>query len=180
MNKPIFACLLLFTTINLHAQETPTKVPPVKTMLKTELPQLPKQLPNIKVTPIGIPTFTNILTRKTWNLTRWWTDAIRGYSISDPGFKFLADGTVSCNLWVPEAIDRFTSGTYSIISRNGNNINLVLKKGTNITMNCALNYNSTDGTLTGTYTLQVLPVTNPPANYKPGTVTGDMKLSQNP
>lgn len=47
-------------------------------------------------------------------------------------------------------------------------------------MNCNLIYNSSNKTLTGTYTLQVLPVTNAPTGYIAGTVTGDMKLEIKP
>ncbi|MGC4099997.1 MAG: hypothetical protein QM738_01520 [Ferruginibacter sp.] len=47
-------------------------------------------------------------------------------------------------------------------------------------MTCNLLYNSTNQILTGTYSLVVLPIANPPAGYTAGTVTGDMKLELKP
>lgn len=47
-------------------------------------------------------------------------------------------------------------------------------------MNGSLIYNNNSKTLTGTYTLQVLPVANAPMGYTPGTITGDMKLEIKP
>lgn len=177
MKKIFFSLALAIATVSLYAQEVPPQVPPIKEPLKIKPPTLPQQ--NVK--PIGrlpIPgQFPFILTSNTWNLTRWWITGSVGHSINDPAFKFLADNNVSCHLTTPEAKTTLDAGTYSV---HGDNVTIRLKKDPNVTMICNLVYNSTNKTLNGTYTLEVLPIANPPAGYTPGTVTGDMKLEIKP
>jgi hypothetical protein len=178
VKKIILLLSLAVTIIAANAQEAPPKVPPIKNVIDTKLPQLPQQpieIPGGR--PIKLPSkpdpITTSLTTHTWNLIRWWVTPNAGHSITDPSFKFLSNGTVSCSLTTPEAVTRLESGTYTV---HGNNVTILLKKNTNVTMNCNLIYNNSNKTLTGTYTLQVLPVTNAPAGYTPGTVTGELKL----
>ncbi len=178
MKKIFFSLAFAIATISLYAQEAPPQVPPIKEPIKIKPPTLPQQ--NVK--PIGKPIelpgqFPFILTSKTWNLIRWWITGSVGHSISNPTFKFLAGNTVSCHLSTPEAKTSLDAGTYSV---RGNNVTIRLKKDPNVTMICNLVYNSTNKTLSGTYSLEVLPISNPPTGYTPGTVTGDMKLEIKP
>lgn len=175
----MFILSLMMIIVSANAQEGAPKVPPQKNVINPKLPQLPQQP---KMVPLGSPAelpgrpnpVLASLTTHTWQLIRWWITGNTGHSVTDVAFKFLAGGTVSCNLSTPEAKTSLQTGTYTI---NGNNVSIVLKKDANVSMNCSLVYNSTDKTLTGSYTLQVLPIANPPAGYTPGTVTGDMKLT---
>lgn len=178
MKKAIF---FLFTAISLAAtaQESRPPIVPPKNVIDIKKPQLP-QNPVIKGTPIEIqPTIPKggavafALTSHSWTLTRWWVTQNAGHSITAPAFSFLVNGVVQCRLTTPEAKTVLESGTYTI---NGNNIRVILKKDTNVTMDCNLVYDAAAKKLTGTYSLQVLPIANPPAGYTPGTVTGDMAL----
>lgn len=177
----LFTVLLLMMTMLLHAQEVPPQIPPPKNMIDVKGPKLPPQPVKLIGNQIDLPPLPNtaaaILTLHSWKLIRWWTDPNAGHSVTDANFRFMTGGTVSCNLLTPEAKTSLQSGTYSV--RN-NNITIVLKKDANVIMNCTLVYNSSAKNLTGTYTLQVLPVSNPPAGYTPGTVNGDMKIEMNP
>jgi len=169
---------LTATIISAHAQEAPPQVPPKKNMMVTKLPTLPQQPVKLPFgTPTELPGRPNpvlaSLTIHNWQLIRWWTTGNIGHSVTDVAFKFNAGGTVSCNLNTPEAKTSLQSGTYTI---NGNNVSISLKKDANVLMNCSLVYNSNAKTLTGTYSLQVLPIVNPPVGYIVGTVTGDMIL----
>lgn len=174
----MFILSLMTIIVSANAQEGAPKVPPQKNVINPKLPQLPQQP---KRSPLGSPTelpgrpnpVLASLTTHNWQLIRWWITGNIGHSVTDISFKFLADGTVSCNLSTPEAKTSLQFGTYSI---SGNNVNVVLKKDANVSMNCNLVYNTIDKTLTGSYTLQVLPIANPPSGYTSGTVTGDMKL----
>lgn len=180
MKKIILLLSFAVTIIAANAQEAPPKVPPIKNVIDAKLPTLPQQ--PVKL-PLGtmLPTLANHETAKftipNWQLIRWWVTPSAGHSITDPSFKFLSNGTVSCSLTTPEAVTRLESGTYTI---HGNNVTIILKKDANVTMNCNLIYNNSNKTLTGTYTLQVLPVTNAPAGYTPGTVTGELNLEIKP
>jgi len=162
MKKIILLLSLAVTIIAANAQEAPPKVPSVKNVIDAKLPTLPQQ--PIKL-PLGteLPTLANRETAKftmhNWQLIRWWVTPNAGHSITDSFFKFLSNGLISCSLTTPEAVTTLESGTYTV---HGNNVTIVLKKSTNVTMNCNLIYNSSNKTLTGTYTLQVLPITNAP------------------
>jgi hypothetical protein len=181
MKKIFISLAFAVTAISLYAQEAPPQVPPIKQPIKIKPPTLPQQPVKIIGNPNDLPPrpdqLTFILTSHTWNLIRWWITPDAGHSIADPAFKFLTGSSISCNLLTPEAKTSLQSGTYRI---NGNNVSILLKKDANVTMECSLVYNSTSKTLTGTYSLQVLPIANPPAGYTPGTVTGDMKLEMKP
>lgn len=177
MNKHILFAPLLFTAGILHAQPPSASVPPVKNSLNVKKPKLPVKITGIAKDTLALPNQEAfILTSHPWHLIRWWITPESGHSIADLSFKFKTGGTISCNLSTPEAVTFLQSGSYIM---RGNNVNIVLKKDANVTMNCSLVYNSTDKTLTGTYILQVLSIPNPPVGYTPGTVTGDMKLTIN-
>jgi hypothetical protein len=178
MKKIILLLSLAIIIIAANAQEAPPKVPPIKNVIDAKLLQLPQQpiaIPGGK--PIKLPgkpdPIIASLTTHTWNLIRWWVTPNAGHSTTDPSFKFLSNGTVSCNLTTPEAVTKLETGTYTV---HGNSVAILLKKDANLTMTCDLSYNSSNKTLTGTYVLQVLAIPNQPAAYVPGTVTGDMKL----
>jgi hypothetical protein len=181
MKKNILLLSLVVTIFAANAQEAPPKVPAIKNVIEAKLPQLPQQpieVPGgrpIKL-PNGPDPIIASLTTHTWSLIRWWVTPHAGHSITDPSFKFLSNGTVSCNLTTPEAVTKLETGTYTV---HGNNVNILLKKDTNVTMTCNLIYNSSK-TLTGTYILLVLAIPNQPAAYTPGTVTGEMKLEIKP
>jgi len=182
MKKIILLLSLAVTIIAANAQEAPPKVPPVKNVINAKLPTLPQQ--PVKA-PLGRPVelpgrlapVKAFLTTHNWQLIRWWVTSNAGHSVTDPSFKFLSNGTVSCSLTTPEAVTRLESGTYTL---HGNDVSIILKKDANVTMTCNLIYNNSNKILTGTYTLQVLPIANAPAGYTPGTVTGDMKLEIKP
>ncbi len=182
MKKTFLLMAFVVTTVSLYAQEQAPQVPPPKNIVPTKLAKLPQQpikLPGGK--PIDLPPRPDpviaSLTIHTWHLIRWWTTGNIGHSSDDVSFKFLANGVISCNMWVADANQRLESGTYSV---NGNNVTITLKKDANIIMTCNCVYNSSSKILTGTYSLQVLPITNPPVGYTPGTVTGDVKLEIKP
>lgn len=182
MKKIILLLSLAVSIVVAHAQEAPPKVPPLKNVIDTKLPQLPQQpiaVPGGK--PIQLPDKPDpviaYLTTHTWSLIRWWVTSNVGHSVTDPSFKLLSNGTVSCNLTTPEAKTSLQTGTYTV---NGNQVTILLKKDTNVTMTCSLSFNRSDKTLTGTYTLQVAAIPNQPAGYTPGTVTGAIKLEVKP
>lgn len=181
MKKIILSLSFIVTIVSSHAQKAPPQIQPVKQPINIKTPTLPQQPIKITGTTIPIPTKPNtlafMLTSHTWSLIRWWVTPTAGHSITDPSFKFNNNGTISCNLTTPEAKTSLQSGAYSI---TGNNVTIVLKKDANVTMTCNLSYNGSNQTLTGTYSLEVLPIANPPAGYTPGIVTGDMKLEIKP
>jgi len=176
--KQLFILLVfVIADASLYAQETPPSVPPVKIPVKIKTPILPQQplrtIGNPKELPSGPQQFPFMLKAHTWSLSRWWITGSIGHSVTDPSFKFIDGGAVSCHLSTPEAITSLQSGTYTI---HGNNVTIILKKDANVVMTCNLLYDVVSKTLTGSYSLQVLPITNPPSGYTPCTVTGDMKL----
>ncbi len=182
MKKAFLVIAFAVTAVSLYAQEQAPQLPPPKNSIDLKLKKLPQQpiaIPGGK--PIDLPGRPDpviaSLTTHTWHLTRWWTTGNIGHSTTDVSFKFLANGAISCNLWVADANQRLQAGTYSV---SGNNVTITLKKDANIIMTCNCVYNSSSKLLTGTYSLQVLPITNPPAGYIPGTVTGDIKLEIKP
>lgn len=182
MKKIILLLSLVIITITANAQETPPKVPPIKNVIDTKLSQLPQQPIEVpEGRPIKLPSKPDpivvSLTTHNWSLIRWWVTPTAGHSINDPTFKFLMGNAVSCNLLTPEAKTSLQTGTYTV---NGNSVTILLKKDANVTMNCNLNYNGSNKTLTGTYVLQVSTIPNQPAGYAPGMVTGDMKLEIKP
>lgn len=180
MKRIILLLSLAVSIIAANAQEAPPKVPPIKNVIDTKLPQLPQQpikLPLGKELPAMANRETAKFTMHNWQLIRWWVTSNAGHSITDPSFKFLSNGTVSCNLTTPEAVTKLETGTYSV---HGNSVTILLKKDANVTMTCNLSYNSSNKTLTGVYVLQVLAIPNQPAAYIPGTVTGEMKLEIKP
>src|SRR6218665_1407873 len=168
MTKLFALILLSVTTTVVNAQETRPQVPPPKNVLNVNKPQLPQQLVKPIPIPANLDPVASVLTSNTWNLTRWWITGNVGHSDGGPGFKFNTNGTVSCNFWIADAKGRFESGTYT---RRDNNIIIQLKKGSNMLMDCNLVYNQTDKTITGSYTLQILPITNTPPGYTPPTIT---------
>lgn len=162
MKKIILLLSLAVTLIAAKAQEAPPRVPPIKNVIDAKLPQLPQQpieVPGGR--PIKLPNrpdpITASLTTHTWSLIRWWVTPNAGHSITDPSFKFLSNGTVSCNLTTHEAVTKLETGTYTV---HGNNVTILLKKDASLTMTCNLIYNSSSKTLTGTYVLQVLAIPN--------------------
>jgi hypothetical protein len=177
MKKNIFLLSLVVTVISSNAQEAPPQIRPQKNVIPTTLPQLPKQPIKLPIGGTNLPSLADKFTMNNWQLIRWWVTGNIAHSIADPFFKFLKNGIVSCSLTTPEAATKLESGTYTI---HGNNVTILLKKDTNVTMNCDLVYNNSSKIFTGTYTLQVLPIANTPTGYTPGTVTGDMKLEIKP
>ncbi|WP_379091543.1 hypothetical protein [Pedobacter sp. UC225_65] len=182
MKKIILLLSLVVSTIFANAQEAPPRVPPVKNVIDAKLPQLPPQPVKFPIgDPMPLPNRPNPiivrLTTHTWKLIRWWVTGNIGHSTTDIAFKFLANGKISCSLWTPEAMLSLQSGTYAI---DGNNVTISLKKDANVSMDCNLVYTNNNNILTGTYTLQVLPIANAPTGYTPGTVTGELKLEIKP
>lgn len=182
MKRIILLLSLAVSIIAVNAQEAPPKVPPIKNVIDTKLPQLPqepKKMPLGTAKELAIPADreTAKFTMYNWQLIRWWVTSNAGHSITDPSFKFLSNGTVSCSLATPEAVTKLETGIYTV---HGNSVTIILKKDANVTMTCNFSYNSSNKTLTGTYTLQVLPIANAPTGYTPGTVTGEMKLEIKP
>lgn len=181
MKKVILFFAFAVLGVSLYAQEAPPQIPPVKQPMKIKTPTLPPQPLKVTGDPKELPVKPNtlafMLTSHTWKLTRWWITGNVGHSVTDPAFKFITASTISCNLSTPEAKTSLQSGTYNL---NGNTVTIILKKDAYVTMTCNLLYNSSNQTLTGAYSLEVLPITNPPAGYTPGTVTGDMKLELAP
>lgn len=176
----IFFCLLI--TIVGISQEAPPQVPPIKNKLIIKKTPLPPNN-NIPTKPIGnIPVIIwdskavdAALQKHSWNLTRWWTTTV-GHSDGDPTFKFIQNGNINCSYWIGDAGNRFESGTYSV---TGKNVHVVLTKDNIMKLTCNLVYDTDNDKLTGTYTLEIFSITNPPANYKPGVTTGNMQLIKN-
>ncbi len=171
--KALFSLLLVTMIVTVgHAQEGRPVVPPPKNTIPTKRPTLPPAT-NKPIEPILINSLPNVLIANSWNLTRWWTTGNIGHSTSCPGFKFLAGGVINCNCYVADAKAFMQNGVYSI---RGNNVSITVKKDNNIVFSCSLVYNSANRTLTGTYTLQVFAIPDPPQGYMPGATSGDMKL----
>jgi len=176
----LFSCILI--SMAGLSQEEPPKVPPIKNnVIIKNLPLPPNK--NIPTKPVGnIPVViwdsravSAALQKHSWNLTRWWITNTAGHSDGDPGFMF-EQSSVSCSYWISDAFNRFTSGTYSI---TGKNVQVVLTKNDIMKLTCNLVYDTNNDKLTGTYKLEIFSITNPPANYKPGVTTGEMKLDKN-
>lgn len=175
MKRLFFFLLIAGTAGSAFAQEGIPQVPPPKNVMKIKKPTDPVPTrPIAKPVELQIPNnVAFVLTSNNWNLTRWWTTGNIGHSTTCPGFKFTTSNTIVCNCYIPDARAFIQAGTYSI---NGNDVRVTLKKDNTISFIFNLVYNSTNKTLTGTYTLQVFAVPDPPQGYMPGSVTGDIKL----